>query len=222
MFPEAGKTDPVKLCALKAVCQPDRGSGPRGLVRGYPGGLGVFLDELRFGRWAERSRPLPGVGGLCSLSEGLVEGTAERPAFPGPGCPSSPPEQNFYPENLPDEGNPAPCNVRKVGPEPKALYPWDQGLVRNTYHVLFAALHVLASELREKGWWRDQVKRNRASPGRLGWEEQQRLSPAAKRKTTASPAALQLRPPAHLSLARQIPALRGGGGGGREEQRLKE
>lgn len=53
VFPAAGKTNPVKSCALKVVHQPDRGAGPRGFVRGYPGGLGVFLDEPRFERWAE-------------------------------------------------------------------------------------------------------------------------------------------------------------------------
>lgn len=41
VFPEAGKTDPVKLCALKAVCPADRGSRTQRFgQRLSPGGLG--------------------------------------------------------------------------------------------------------------------------------------------------------------------------------------
>ena len=64
--------------------------------------------------------------------------------------------RTFIRRTLPDEwmeGHPAPCDVRKVGPKPEALYPWDQGLVRNTHRELFAALHVLGPEFREEGWW---------------------------------------------------------------------
>ena len=64
--------------------------------------------------------------------------------------------RTFIWRTLPDEGiegHPAPCHVRKVGPKPVAFYPWDQGLVRNTHRVLFAALRVLAPEFREEGWW---------------------------------------------------------------------
>lgn len=72
----------------------------------------------------------------------------------------------------------------KVGPEPKALYPWDQGLVRNTYHVLFAALHVLASELREKAMARPG-ERKQSKSREVGWEEQQR--PAQQQNVKPQP-----------------------------------
>lgn len=65
------------------------------------------------------------------------------------------------------------------------------------------------------------MKRNRASPGRLGWEERQRLSPAARREAAAAPAALQLRPLPTSAWHAGRPHV-GRRGGGREGQRLKE
>lgn len=80
---------------------------------------------------------------------------------------------------------PAPCNVKgKVGPGAQALYPWDQGLV--IYHVLFAALHVLASERSERMEWlrpivKKQSKSREAGVGRATAPQAQQQ----KRKATA-------------------------------------